>query len=146
MNALRQIVRALRAGNSAMERTIGVSSAQLFALRQIERRPGLSLSDLAAATSTSQGAISEVASRLVDRKFVTRKISVDDRRRTQLEATTEGRAVLESAPETPQERLLASLLKLPSHKRQLLARGLEEWIKAAGLEGVEPTMFFEAKG
>lgn len=143
MDALRRIVRALRVGNAAMERGIGVSSAQLFALRQIARRPGQSLSDIAAATMTTQSSISEVVTRLVKRGLVARAVSKEDHRRTELEATKAGRASLASAPETTQEKLLAGFRALSPRKQQLLAGGLREWLEAAGLERVEPTMFFE---
>ena len=143
MDVLRRIVRALRIGNAAMERGIGISSAQLFALRQIARRPGQSLSDIAAATMTTRSSISEVVTRLVRRGLVARTVSDEDHRRAELEATKTGRASLASAPETTQEKLLAGFLSLPPKRQQLLAAGLEEWLGAAGLERLEPTMFFE---
>jgi len=143
MNGLRRIVRALRAGDSEIERAIGVSSAQLFALRQIVRRPGGSVSDLAASTLTTQSSISEVVTRLVQRGLVTKKISDGDHRKSLLEATTAGRAALANAPETTQERLLAALARLSATKRRQLATRLDELLVAAGLETLEATMFFE---
>jgi len=143
MDALRRIVRALRVGNSEIERAIGVSSAQLFALRQIARRSGQSLSDLAASTLTTQSSISEVVGRLVQRGLVTRKVSGDDRRRSRLEVTAGGRAALANAPETAQERLLAAYASLSPRKQRQIATGLDELLAAAGLETLEPTMFFE---
>jgi hypothetical protein len=72
-----------------------------------------------------------------------RNVAVDDRRRTELEATNAGRASLASAPETTQERLLGGFLRLSVRKQRLLAAGLDEWIEAAGLDHLAPTMFFE---
>ena len=143
MNGLRRIVRALRAGNSEMERAIGVSSAQLFALREIARRPGRSLSDLAAATLTTQSSVSEVVARLIQQKLVVRKVAADDHRRTELVPTRVGRAALAGAPETAQEKLLAGFRSLPESHRQRIAAGLEAWIESARLEHLTPTMFFE---
>jgi DNA-binding MarR family transcriptional regulator len=143
MDALRRIVRALRVGNAAMVGSLGVSSAQLFALRQIARRPGQSLSDIAAATMTTQSSISEVVTRLVQRGLVARKVSDEDHRRIELEATKAGIAAVASAPPSTQEKLLAGFLSLPPKKQQLLSAGLDEWLEAAGLQRVEPTMFFE---
>jgi len=143
MNALRRIVRALRAGDSEIERAVGISSAQLFALRQIVRRPGRSLSDLAASTLTTQSSISEVVTRLVQRGLVTKKVSDGDHRISRLEATAAGRAALADAPETTQERLFAALATLSAGKQRQLATGLDELLRAAGLETLEPTMFFE---
>lgn len=146
MNGLRRIVRALRAGNSEMERAVGVSSAQLFALREIDRHPGQSLSDLAAATLTTQSSISEVVARLIQNGLVIRKVAADDHRRTELVATKLGRASLAKAPETAQEKLLTAFRSLPESKQRHLAAGLEAWIEAAELEHLTPTMFFEKEG
>jgi DNA-binding MarR family transcriptional regulator len=143
MNGLRRIVRALRAGNSEMERAIGVSSAQLFALREIARRPGESLSQLAAATLTTQSSVSEVVTRLIHNGLVVRKVAADDHRRTELVATRVGRASLAKAPETAQEKLLTGFRSLPKSRQQEIAAGLEAWIGAAQLEHLTPTMFFE---
>lgn len=129
-----------------MERTIGVSSAQLFALREIARHPGLSLSDLAAATLTTQGTVSEVVTRLIQRGLVIRKVAADDRRRIELVATQLGRDSLREAPETAQEKLLAGFLSLPESRRHQLAAGLEAWIAAAAFDHLRPTMFFEKEG
>jgi DNA-binding MarR family transcriptional regulator len=143
MNGLRRIVRALRTGNSETERAIGVSSAQLFALRQIAHHPGQSLRDIAASTVTTQSSVSEVVARLVQSGLVARNVAADDRRRTELEATKAGRASLAEAPETAQEKLLGGFLRLSARKQRLLAAGIDEWIEAAGLEHLAPTMFFE---
>ena len=143
MDGLRKLVRGLRIGNSEIQRATGVSSAQLFALRQLSRRSGQSLSELAASTLTTQSSISEVVSKLVDSDLVSRKIAAEDHRRTELELTDRGRAVLAHAPETPQEKMLAGLLSLAPRKQRLLAEGIEEWLEASQLAGIEPTMFFE---
>ncbi len=143
MDGLRKLVRGLRLGNSAIQRATGVSSAQLFALRQLSRRSGQSLSDLAASTLTTQSSISEVVSKLVDAGLVSRNVTASDHRRTELEPTNRGHAVLASAPETPQERILAGLLSLAPGKQQLFAESIEELLQASQLGGIEPTMFFE---
>ena len=126
-----------------MERATGVSSAQLFALREIARRPGKSLSQLAAATVTTQSSVSEVVTRLIHHGLVIRKVADDDHRRTELVATRLGQASLARAPETAQEKLLTGFRSLPKSKQQEIAAGLEAWIGAAQLEDSAPTMFFE---
>jgi hypothetical protein len=39
--------------------------------------------------------------------------------------------------------MLAGLLSLAPRKQRLLAEGIEEWLEASQLAGIEPTMFFE---
>ncbi|HZK79090.1 MAG TPA: helix-turn-helix domain-containing protein, partial [Gemmatimonadaceae bacterium] len=72
MDGLRRVVRALRTGNVQAERTLGISSAQLFALRAIAAQPGGSLRDLAERTLTSQSSVSEVMARLAARRLIKR--------------------------------------------------------------------------
>ena len=143
MDGLRRLVRSLRLGSSRIQRTAGVSSAQLFALRHLARRCGQSHSDLATSTLTTQSSISEVVAKRVDAGLASRKMSEQDHRRTELTLTNRGRALLAKAPETPQEKLLTGLQSLTPRKQQLLADGIDEWLKASQLERVEPTMFFE---
>lgn len=143
MDGLRRMVRGLRLGNSATQRATGVSSAQLFVLRQLCRQTGQSLSELAASTLTTQSSISEVVSKLVDAGLASKKVAEDDHRRTELALTSRGRAVLAHARETPQERMLAGFLSLPPMSQRQLAEGIEQWLEASQLAGVDATMFFE---
>jgi DNA-binding MarR family transcriptional regulator len=144
MDGLRRIVRALRVSTHASERTLGVSAAQLFVLRQLAHEPRQSLGELAERTRTSQGSVSEVVSRLVDRGLVARQRPPEDRRRVELSLTPQGGAVLGRASETVQERLLAGFALLSARERRALADGMESWLERAGLGEVPATMFFES--
>ena len=143
MESLRRIVRAARMSTTAAERDVGVSMAQLFVLRQLAGEPGQSLKDLAARARTTQSSVSEVVARLVKRGLVARRAASSDRRRAELTITPRGRALLDRAPETIQERLLDGLRRLDRAERQTLARGMEAWLRASGLEDVPATMLFE---
>ena len=143
MDALRRVVRALRVSTHESERNLGVSAAQLFVLRQLALAPRQSIGELATRTRTSQGSVSEVVSRLVTRGFVELHTAESDRRRAELSPTTEGRALLARASETIQERLLAGLEHMTEAQRRVLANGMEEWLRSAGLGEVPATMFFE---
>lgn len=146
MDALRRIVRALRVFTHASERELGVSAAQLFVLRQLATAPRQSLGELADSARTSPSSVSEVAAALVKRGLVERGAASDDRRRAQFTITRQGRAVLERAPVTVQERLLAGFERLTPAGRRALREGLETWIAEAGLADVPPAMFFERAG
>jgi DNA-binding MarR family transcriptional regulator len=145
MNATRRLVQALRASTLAVERTSGISGAQLFVLRELVERPGQSLRDLVARTLTSQSTVSEVVAPLVERGLVARRASADDGRRDVLSPTPAGRAMLRAAPPTVQTALVEGLRRLSPGTLAVLADGLEQWLMAAGLGDVPPTMFFEPK-
>jgi DNA-binding MarR family transcriptional regulator len=143
MDGLRRVVHALHTATRASERSVGLSGAQLFVLRQLAVVPGQSLRDLAMRTRTTQSSISEVVGRLVRRGLVTREPSKQDRRRAELTLTDTGVAMLARAPETVQERLLRGFDALPPLERKDLAHHLEAWLTASGLDDVAPAFFFE---
>ncbi|HZO18060.1 MAG TPA: MarR family transcriptional regulator [Gemmatimonadaceae bacterium] len=146
MDVLRRIVRALRVFTHATEREFGVSAAQFFVLRQLAARPGQSLGELASRTRTSPSSVSEVAAALVKRGLVVRGRADDDHRRAEFTLTAEGLELLEHAPVSVQEQLVAGFERLPSGEQRVLREGLEAWLEASGLSGVPADMFFEGDG
>lgn len=144
MDGLRRIVHALRVATRASQQTAGLSSAQLFVLRQLDAAPDQSLGDLALRTRTTPSSVSEVVSRLVRLGLIARTTSELDRRRAVLTLTASGAALVASAGETIQDRLLAGFAKLDATAQQRLAESIEEWISASGLEGNAAPLFFEA--
>jgi MarR family transcriptional regulator, lower aerobic nicotinate degradation pathway regulator len=143
MDSLRRLVHALRSATRASEKSVGLSAAQHFVLRQLESSSGVSPSELASCAHTSASSISEVIARLVARGLVSRVASISDRRRVELRLTAAGADLLASAPQTVQERLLAGLERLSSTDRLALVNGLESWITASDLGDTQPVLFFE---
>jgi DNA-binding MarR family transcriptional regulator len=146
MDALRRVVRALSASARGLPGRGGVSGAQLFVLRQVAAAPGLSLRELGARTLARQSAVSEVVGRLVERGLVERGRSAVDARQAVLTLTPRGRRALAGVQPTAQERLAEALAAMPAARRASLARGLEGWLGAAGLDELPATMFFEGGG
>jgi DNA-binding MarR family transcriptional regulator len=143
MDGLRRLVRILRSSNTASERKIGLTAAQLFVLTYIAEHSGGSLRDVAACTLTTQSTASEVVARLVDRGLVQRTIDSTDRRRVVLSATAIGRATLHRGDPPVQQRLIAALTQLPIEQQESIAGGLAAWLEAAGFSALSPVMFFE---
>ena len=143
MDGLRRIVHALHLGTSASERTVGLSSAQLFVLRQLHAVSEQSLGDLARRTRTTQSSVSEVVARLVRRGLVAREPSLRDRRRAVLTLTAAGAVLVATAPETVQDRLVAGFGRLDPDTQRALAEAIEAWLAASGLADVRPKFFFE---
>lgn len=143
MDALRRSVRALRSANVRSRRELGVGAAQLFVMRQIADAPGLSLAQLAERTHTALSSVSEVVSRLVNDAFVAKTNAPEDRRRIVLELTDKGAAVTRKAGRPVQERLITGLAHLSASERRTLAELYEAWLRAAGLDALPASMFFE---
>ncbi len=143
LDTLRRFVQALRLSSSATEREIGLPVAQLFVLRTLGRREGLSLLELASETRTDPSSVSVVVKRLQERKLLARRRDPHDRRRIRLSLSARGRALLASAPQPPQDDLIAALEAMSAADRKRLGRLLERLTAAIGGAGRRPSMFFE---
>ncbi|MET0792332.1 MAG: MarR family winged helix-turn-helix transcriptional regulator [Polyangiaceae bacterium] len=143
LNSLRQIVRSLRVSSRAAEQSVGLSGAQLFVLQCLARQSPCSVNELAAHTATDQSSVSVVVSRLVALGHVRRAPSKKDRRRVELTLSRSGRALLESAPEATQDRLISALTQLPKAELKELSRLLEKVVEAADVAQQVPSLFFE---
>lgn len=143
MDALRRIVRSLRIAERQTETLLGVTSAQLFVLREINKAGMLTVSDLARRTATAQSSVSEVLARLDARGLVTRTQSAVDRRRTEITVSEAGRSLLSRTRESVQERLVSAFHRLPIDAQRAAAELLSEWVDEADMAKVPASMFFE---
>jgi DNA-binding MarR family transcriptional regulator len=141
--ALRRVVRTLRSSGGVATQRAGVTGAQLFVLQQLAATPEQSVSELMAATLTTQSSVSEVVDRLVARGLVSRRRASADARRVVLAATAKGVAAVRTAPASAPSVLVAGLQKMPRSRRRQLAALLEEWLCAAGIARAPATMFLE---
>ena len=145
MDALRRIVRELRRADAKSRGARGISSAQLFVLRQLRRKSSWSITDLCRRTLTPQSSVSEVVAKLEANGFLHRTRASDDSRRAELSLTAEGRKVLDESPEPFQETLVSALHRLSKADQQALASGMTAWLDAAGIPDAPATMFFEGE-
>jgi DNA-binding MarR family transcriptional regulator len=143
MEALRRLVRALSSSAREASSGGGLTGAQLFVLRQVDARPGLSIGQLAASTLSRQSTVSEVVSRLAERGLVARETSATDARQTELSLTASGRRAIAKFGATAQERLADGLASMSTARRRTLADALESWLSAAGMADVPAGMFFD---
>ncbi|WP_081426244.1 MarR family winged helix-turn-helix transcriptional regulator [Sorangium cellulosum] len=143
MDAMRAIVQRLRVSSRACERQLGVSSAQLFVLQQLDQAAAASIAELAQRTLTHQSSVSVVVTRLAERGLVARRASLEDARRTEIALTPAGRALLRRAPRTVQAELIAAVDRLPADERRGLAQSLTTLARALGAGDEAPPLLFD---
>ena len=144
LDAIRRIVKSLRRASKATEKKMDLSSAQLFVLQKIsESDSPLSINDLAARTLTHQSSVSVVVKKLEKKKLIERQPSPSDARAVELQLCKKGALLLRGAPPLIQKQLMDGVSRLSSDERQGLVIGLRALIKKAGLQEVEPSLFFE---
>ena len=144
LDAIRALVGALARSARSVERRTGVTTAQLFVLRQLAESDTLSLSEIADRTLTRQSTVSVVVARLVAKGLVRRERAADDRRRLELSLTPAGRRLVGRAPEPTTGRLLAALDQLTNEQLRSLSTGLDALIAVLGVEPRAAGMLFEA--
>ncbi len=145
LDCLRVLVREIRTSSATSEQATGLSAAQVFVLRVLVREPGLGVSALAQRTLTHQTSVSVVVRKLVAARLVVRRPAPGDGRSVALVPTAAGKALAQRSADPIQERLLASLDRLPPGVRRRLAIDLGRWIAAMDIDTLEPEMFFESK-
>jgi DNA-binding MarR family transcriptional regulator len=143
MDALRRIVRSLRIAERHSEALLGVTSAQLFVLREIDKAGTITVSELAQRTATAQSSVSEVLARLAARGLVTRTRPIADRRRTEIALSEAGHALLTRGKESVPERLVTAFQQLSVERQRVTAESMSAWVKEAGMGDVAASMFFE---
>ena len=121
LDSLRRLVQALRESSRRAEQQLGIGGAQLFVLEKLAETPSQSLNQLAARTHTHQSSVSTVVARLVDQGLVSRERAAADSRRLVLVLTARGRRMAAKTTGAAQERLIASIQRLPPRSRQQLA-------------------------
>ena len=143
LDAIRRIVQALRESSRLAESRVGLSGAQLFVLRTVAELPGLSLNELAERTRTHQSSVSAVVTRLAREGLVQKRTADGDARRVEIRLSPSGRRRLARAPQSAQERLVASVDALPGLERARLAVTLDGLVRGMALPRKRPAMFFE---
>ncbi|MGM0552395.1 MAG: MarR family winged helix-turn-helix transcriptional regulator [Pseudomonadota bacterium] len=122
---LRVIIRALQGHSRAVERACGISASQLWALWELQRTPGLNVSDLSRRLSVHASTTSNLLDKLEAGGLIERLRPEKDQRIVRLYVTDRGRGLLEAAPAAPQGELNRGLQAMPVDRLQELDQGLE---------------------
>ncbi len=143
LQSIRALVASLHESARAVERSTGVTNAQLFILRELATSDGLSINDLASRALTGQNTISTIVTRLGRRGLVRRQRATDDGRRVLVSLTPAGRRLVKRAPEPPTGRLLAALVGMTPEDVAQLGRSVQALTEAMGATARATGMLFE---
>jgi DNA-binding MarR family transcriptional regulator len=105
-------------------RTHGLSVPQFRALCFVERYDGSSLSEVAEHLDLSLPAVSRMVNGLVERGFMQRRASSDDRRHVSLSVSSRGHAVMGSARKATQRYLAERMEQLSSNELSAVAESM----------------------
>ena len=143
LDAIRRLVRALRAPVRRTDAALAVTAGERFVLHALRDTPAQSLNELAERTYTDQSTASPVVERLRARGLLRRERSAEDGRRVVIALTRAGRTAIDDAPAAPQATIIAALVRLSASDRRAIARGLTRLVSEMGLSRERAPMLFE---
>jgi MarR family transcriptional regulator, organic hydroperoxide resistance regulator len=121
---LRVVFRALQNHSRSIEKACGVSAAQLWALWELHRSPGLRVGDLSQRLLIHPSTASNMLDKLERKHLVERRRTGADQRVVSLFLTGRGETLLEEAPAPAQGTLNLALQALPARQLEALETGL----------------------
>ena len=121
----RELFRIVQQHFQSVETECGVSGAQLWALVEVDRQPGMKVSEVAAVLSVQLPTASNMLDKLSERGFIRRERIARDRRVVRVFLTAEGRKCLRKAPKPAQGILPDVLQRMPAATLRRLARDLD---------------------
>jgi DNA-binding MarR family transcriptional regulator len=130
LGKLREVYRAAKLHFSAASKPAGVSGAELWALWELHRRPGLRVSELAALLSLRQSTVSNLIEGLGQTRLVSRKRNDPDGRVVRLYLTRAGQKVVASAPRSARGVLPDALERLSAQDLRRLHAQLDRLLGA----------------
>jgi DNA-binding MarR family transcriptional regulator len=113
LKKFRQIFRAAKLHFRQIERTAGVSGAQLWLLAELSDRPGSRVKDLAGSMALHQSTVSNLLEALTRRKLLMRKRDEVDQRVVRVFLTAAGERLVRKAPGPARGVLPDALEALP---------------------------------
>jgi DNA-binding MarR family transcriptional regulator len=131
---LRILFRAVQAHSRQVEKTCGLSSAQLWMLYEVSLSNGVSVSDLATRLSLHRSTSSNMLDKLEKKNLITRDRNRADQRTVQIYLTESGKELLDLAPSPPEGYLSNTLSKLDDRELTDLENSLQVFIDALHFE------------
>ena len=140
LKQFRLIFKAVQQHSQWVETRCGVTSAQLWAMWELSRNPGLRVSDLAEAMSIHHSTASNMLDKLARKGFINRQRISEDQRVVTLTLTQEGMELIQQAPSPAQGILQHALFCLPEGVLQSLAKDLDALVKEMAIKDDEAAM------
>ena len=129
LRSLRRIIRAVDIHSRKLNNEFHITAPQLICLYSLENHGNMTLSDLAKDVNLGTSTVNGIVDRLEEKQCLTRTRSSEDRRKVVLAITESGREVTRQAPMLLQDRLSASLRKLPELEQATITLSLERVVE-----------------
>ena len=140
LKQFRLIFKATQQHSQWVETHCGVTSAQLWALWELSKNPGLKVTDLAKTMSIHHSTACSLLDKLARKGLILRERVSQDQRVVTVTLTQDGIELIDQAPSSPQGILQHALFDLPENVLKSLAEHLDTLVKAMELKDEEAAM------
>jgi len=140
LKQFRLIFKATQQHSQWVETHCGVTSAQLWALWELSKKPGLKVTDLAKAMSIHHSTACSLLDKLARKGLILRERVSQDQRVVTVTLTQDGIELINQAPSSPQGILQHALFDLPDKVLKPLAKHLDILVKAMEIKDEEAAM------
>ena len=135
--ALRKIIQAIDRHSINLKRNFGLTGPQLIILQSISAQDKVSVTQLSKNVSLSQATVTDITKRLETRGYITRKRSQDDKRKTNIALTENGKAILNTVPPLLQEQFTDRFSKLESWEQLMIESSFERVVSMMSAENID---------
>jgi len=137
LGKFREVFRAAKVHFGSVQKSVGVSGAQLWALWELNEQPGLRVSELAARLSLRQSTVSNLVEQLARAKHLVRERTDADLRAVRLHLTKSGTRLIKLAPQPARGVLPDALESLKARDLKALDTQLAELLQAMKVRAPE---------
>ena len=140
LKQFRELFRVSQRHFQRLEARCGVSGAQLWALSEVGKRPGSTISELARALSIHLSTSSNLLDKLERQALIRRERRSEDQRIVRVYVTAAGKKLLAKAPKPVEGVIPDALAKMRPPALRRLHRDLEELLELAAARSSRAAM------
>jgi len=142
---LRRVFQILNEQSKKVERETGLTGPQLWAIKTINERSPINISDLANKLYLHPISVIGIVDLLEKQDLVKRRPSKDDRRVVWIELTAKGNDLVKSAPEVAQGLLVSGLEEISANNLIEIDRSMKHLVKIFGAQKTPPKLILSTE-
>ena len=135
--ALRKMIQAIDRHSSNLKKNFGLTGPQLIILQSISAHDKISVTQLSKNVSLSQATVTDISKRLESKDYITRKRNKDDKRKTNIALTENGKAILNTVPPLLQEQFTERFSKLENWEQLMIESSFERVVSMMSAEDID---------
>ena len=135
--ALRKMIQAIDRHSSNLKKKFGLTGPQLILLQSISAHDKISVTQLSKNVSLSQATVTDITKRLESRNYITRTRDIDDKRKTNIALTENGKAILDTVPPLLQEQFTERFSKLENWEQLMIESSFERVVSMMSAENID---------